>query len=175
MRRLFLLRHGKSAWPDGVPDHARPLAPRGEAAVPLVARRLAAIAGRIDLVLVSDSRRTRETFARLEGSFPGLAMHLEPRIYEARPSVLIDVIRTLPDQAEQVLMIGHNPGMQAVALHLAEPGRSDADALARLERKFPTAGLAVLECEDEWAATDRDCARLSAFITPAMLGGTDED
>lgn len=175
MRRLLLLRHGKSAWPDGVADHERPLAPRGEFAVPLIARHLAGLGLAIDLALVSDARRTRETYALFGKDMPGIATRSEPRIYDARPSTLLALINALPDSAETVLMVGHNPGFQAIALHLADPKASEADALWRLERKYPTAGLAMLDLPGRWAEADHGRAVLSAFITPAMLGGRDED
>lgn len=175
VRHLFLLRHGKSAWPDGVSDHQRPLAPRGEIAVPLIARKLATLAGEIDSVLVSDARRTQETFARVAGVIPGLKPKLEPAIYEARPGTLLSLVQDLPIFARTVLMVGHNPGFHALALYLANSETSDLDALRRLERKLPTAGLVHLEIETPWDEISAGAARLADYITPAMLGGTDED
>lgn len=174
-RHLFLLRHGKSAWPDGVADHQRPLAPRGEQAVPLVARRLKALAARIDLVLVSDARRTRETFDKLAESLPDLSPVFQPAIYEARPGALLTLVQELPEAAKTVLMVGHNPGFHALGLYLAGAEGSDSDALRRLERKLPTSGLIHLEFEAPWAQAEQGTARLAHFITPAMLGGVDED
>lgn len=156
-------------------DHARPLAPRGVATVPQVARRLAQLAPRIDLALVSDARRTRETIGLVEAIIPDIPVTLEPLIYDARPSTLLDLVQQVPAGAKSVLMVGHNPGFQALALLLADPARSEPDALYRLERKYPTAGLAVLDIEAPWAAASPGAAVLAAFITPAMLGGIDED
>jgi phosphohistidine phosphatase len=175
MRHLFLLRHGKSAWPDGVPDHQRPLAPRGMSAVSLIAIALRKLTPGLDRVLVSDARRTRETFARLGESWPELSPLIEPSIYQARPDELLALVRELPEDAERVLMIGHNPGLHALALHLAEAGNSNADALGRLEHKVPTAALIHLEFSGFWRQAGQGQARLADFITPAMLGGADED
>ncbi len=174
-RHLFLLRHGKSAWPEGVADHERLLAPRGEIAVPLVARQLGNLAPRLDLVLVSGARRTRETFQALAGVIPGLAPVTEPRIYDAQPGTLLSLVQDLPDRAKTVLMVGHNPGFHALALFLASEQSSERDGLRRLERKLPTAGLIHLEWAGRWDEADQGVARLVHFITPAMLGGIDED
>lgn len=175
VRHLFLLRHGKSAWPEGISDHQRPLAPRGEIAVPLMARKLATLAGEFDAVLVSDARRTQETFARLAGVIPGLEPKLEPAIYEARPGTLLSLVQDLPIFARTALMVGHNPGLHALALYLANGETSDLDALRRLERKLPTAGLVHLEFPTPWDEIGPGSARLAHYITPAMLGGVDED
>lgn len=179
-RHLFLLRHGKSSWPDKVPDHERPLAPRGKTAVPLIARQLQSLVGdaamdRIDLALVSSARRVQETFARLAGVIAGLSPVVEPAIYEARPGTLLALVQSLPSATRTVLMIGHNPGFHALAVYLASPGASDSDALERLERKLPTAGLVHLEFDGEWIKAGAEAARLAHFITPSMLGGIDED
>lgn len=175
MRHLFLLRHGKSAWPEGVADHDRPLAPRGQQAVPLVGRRLQAIQPHFDRVLVSDARRTRETFARLATVMPELVPVIEPGIYEATPARLFRLVQDLPDEAATVLMIGHNPGFHALALFLAGAAGGDGEAYARLERKLPTSGLIHLSFDRDWAAIDQGRLALKHFITPAMLGGIDED
>lgn len=174
-RRLLLLRHGKSAWPDGVADHQRPLAPRGEAAVPLMARFLAKQLALPDLVLVSDARRTRETFAKLSGEIFGLAHRLEPRIYEAGAGSLLRVVNEVAEDVGTLMLVGHNPGMQSLALRLAHSANSAPDDLVRLNRKFPTAGLAELAFVGPWSRLGPGAARLASFTTPAMLGGTDED
>jgi phosphohistidine phosphatase len=175
MRQLFLLRHGKSAWPEGVPDHDRPLAQRGESAVPLVGARLRQIQPVLDRVLVSDARRTRETFARLRTVMPELEAIIEPAIYEATPARLFRLVQDLPDEAAAVLMIGHNPGFHALALYLAGQAGGDVEAYRRLERKLPTSGLIHIALEGHWGAIDEGKGRLVHFITPAMLGGVDED
>lgn len=175
MRHLFLLRHGKSAWPEGIADHDRPLAPRGESAVPLVGARLKAIQPHFDRVLVSDARRTRETFARLRTVMPELEPVIEPSIYEATPARLFRLVQDLPDEAGSVLMVGHNPGFHALALYLAGLPGGDDEAYRRLERKLPTAGLVHLGLQGGWGGIDQASCQLLHFITPAMLGGIDED
>lgn len=175
MRHLFLLRHGKSAWPEGVADHDRPLAPRGQGAVPLIGQRLKAIQPHFDRVLVSDARRTRETFARLQTVMPDLQPIIEPAIYEATPARLFRLVQDLPDEAETVLMIGHNPGFHALALYLAGAEGGDGEAYRRLERKLPTAGLIHIALASGWGGIDQATGQLMHFITPAMVGGIDED
>ena len=172
---LILFRHGKSAWPQGLSDHERPLAPRGKLAVPLMARWLAAQVGTIDLALISSATRTRQTFDCMESLLSVRAQRIEPRIYEAQPERLVNVLRALDDHPEVVLMVGHNPGMHALALGLSGAGDDNPDALARLQRRYPTSGVAILDIAGDWSGLVPGAARLAAFMTPAQLGGVDED
>ena len=174
-RRLFMMRHGKALWPEGVPDHERPLAPRGHEAVPAMAQKLSGLVDEIDLAIVSTAKRTRETFARISEVIPDIPHRFMTDIYEAPPGAILEVVQGLPIFARNVLIVGHNPGLQTLALYLASTEASEQDALRRLERKLPTAGLIHLELPVSWDEIDAGWARLVHFITPAMIGGVDED
>lgn len=175
-RTLALLRHAKASWPAGITDRERPLAPRGRQALPGIARWLGANAPRPDRVLVSHARRTRETFALLSGEVPGLEYRFEPRIYEASAVRLLEVIGEADEACRHLLMIGHNPGMQDLAEWLIGEAEAPGD-LTRLSAKFPTSGLAILALPEKtgWADLAMGAGRLLTFMTPAMLGGIDED
>lgn len=170
-RRLCLLRHAKSSWEDAsLPDFDRPLAPRGRQAAPLVAAWVADAGLRPDVVLCSPALRTRQTWDIVAPFLDGPPEAHYPRsIYEAPWVRLLKVLRDLPETAGTAMLIGHNPGMEDLACRLAR-GDSDADALARLRRKFPTAALAVFECsEGAWADLGTGAARLTAFVRPKDL------
>lgn len=173
-RHLFLLRHGKAGWPEGVSDHERPLLPRGWNTVPLVAEGLRWMVPQIELAIVSTARRTQETFEALSTIVSGIPKRDEPRVYEARPLMLLGMVNGLPRDLNAVLIVGHNPGLHELALMLAGPS-SDGDALDRLERKLPTAGLIHLEFVCEWTEAEEGLGRLAHFLTPSVLGGIDED
>ena len=97
MRRLILLRHAKSEWPNGVADSERPLAPRGRMAAPRMAAYLAREKLVADKVLISPARRTRETWALIAPSLtPAPETASEPRIYEAPVARLLAVVREQP-------------------------------------------------------------------------------
>ena len=146
-RRLIVLRHAKSDWPAGVPDKERPLAKRGRRDAPEAGRWLAEHVGRLDLVVHSDARRTRETWEAVRAS-PGrrrrklTEVRPSGRVYEAEVGDLVEVLRAVPDDLGTVLLVGHNPGVQDLVLSLAGHGSESAAALAAA--KFPTSGLAVL-------------------------------
>lgn len=173
--RLILMRHAKSAWPDGVSDFDRPLAPRGKEAAPLMGQWLAKQAESPDLVLVSAARRTRETWALVAPSLPGVDVEATPAIYAASAGSLLELVQEAGGKAGTLMLVGHNPGMQELAFGLAHPGRSDREALRRLSEKYPTAGIAILEAEGGWRDISPGLMRLTTFITPRALGGIDED
>lgn len=170
MRRLMLLRHAKSDWSQaGQRAHDRDLSARGRQAAPKLGAYLAAHALIPDCVIVSTARRTRETW-KLVAS----ALHARPspvfdeRIYEASPHAILDVIRETPASCHSLLVIGHNPGLQALALLLAKEGNQDL--LDRLAEKFPTAALAVIDLPiDEWTALRAGTGRLADLVIPRAL------
>lgn len=140
-----------------------------------MANKLRSLTTTYDLALVSDARRTQETFEKVTKIIPEFEMKIEPRIYEAPPGALFSLVQDLPIFARTVLLVGHNPGFHALALYLANGETSNGDALRRLERKLPTAGLVHLELSTPWDEIAAGSARLAHYFTPAMLGGVDED
>jgi phosphohistidine phosphatase len=167
-RRLILLRHAKSAWPDDVPDHERPLAPRGRRDAPAAGRWLRKSDCVPDRVLCSTARRARETWQLAEEK---LRAHPEvvfdPRVYGASTAELLDLVRETPPETGTLLIVGHDPTMHGLTLELAraEPGE-EAPALDRVREKFPTAGIAVLEFTGSWPDLGPGRARLANFSVP---------
>jgi phosphohistidine phosphatase len=175
MLRLILLRHAKSVHPDGMKDHDRPLAARGLEAAPRMGAYLAGEHLIPDLVIVSSSRRTQETFALVAKAYGEvLNQRTEKRIYEAPPERLLAVIRETPDTVRTLMLIGHNPGSEELAAMLI--GYGDRFAFARMAQAYPTCGTAVLDFDvPHWADIAPKGGRLERFVTPASIGdGPDE-
>jgi phosphohistidine phosphatase len=169
MRRLILLRHTKSDWPNGMVDHDRPLAKRGRRAAPLMGRVLIERGFVPDKVLVSTAVRTVETWALASAGLIQLPpATLDARIYEAPPHVLANIIRETGDDVQTLLLVGHNPGIESLADGLIADG--PGELRQRLSRKYPTGGLAVIGCAiDRWADLASGCGTLGAFIVPRDL------
>lgn len=167
MKRLYLLRHAKSDWGEpGLPDHDRPLAPRGRKAAPLVASYMAANDLRPSYVLVSSALRALQTFESFKEVALGATVKIEPAVYGADVGDLTDLIRAVPSEHDSVMLVGHNPTMQDLVLNLASDG-SDIEAA---RAKFPTAALAVLDANvDGWAEVGPGTASLTDFVTPKNL------
>jgi phosphohistidine phosphatase len=167
MKQLFLVRHAKSSWDDPeLPDHDRPLAPRGRRAARLLAEHLGREGITPSLVLCSTARRTRET---LEGIAPALGegtrVQIEDELYAASGQRLLERLRVVEDGAGSVLLIGHNPGVEQLALSLAGSG----EKLADVRRKYPTGALATLEFAGRWSELRPGRAELTGFVTPKRL------
>lgn len=173
MRRLILLRHAKSEWPNGVADSERPLAPRGRMAAPRMAAYLAREKLVADKVLISPARRTRETWALIAPSLtPAPETASEPRIYEAPVARLLAVVREQPAHIHSLMLVGHNPGLEDLTLMLASSGAGDA--LERVKVKFPTGALAVIDLPvDDWSAVAPASGRLDRFVPPRELAESD--
>ena len=164
-RTIVLLRHAKADWPQ-VPDHERPLAERGRQDAPAAGRRLTDDGIAPDLALCSTAARTRETWklAAHEMSHRPRTVY-EERIYDASLGDLLALLGETPDDIGSLLLIGHNPGMHALADALS--GEADGDALARMNRTgFPTAAFAVVAFSGSWKSVEHGVGRLTAFWTP---------
>lgn len=173
MLTLSLLRHAKSSWDDrALDDHERPLAKRGTKAAPEVARYIKAEGLVPDLVLCSTAVRTRATLALLVAELgpPAPAIRFEDALYLAPSDVILSRIRAVETGVRHVMVIGHNPGMHALALELV--GDGDRKTVASLATEFPTAALAVFAFDvGRWSEIGAASGRLERFVTPRRLAG----
>ncbi|CAO4153708.1 SixA phosphatase family protein [Methylorubrum aminovorans] len=174
MRRLLLLRHAKSAYPQEVGDIDRPLNPRGREAAPLMGAYIARESLAPDHVMVSPARRTQETWEAVRGELPETPMETVTSIYEAPASRILDAIRSAPAEAQTLLVIGHNPGLGDLALRLV--GEGPKELRNDLREKFPTAALAVLEFDAVgWEDIAPGTGRLLRFVRPRQLAAEMDD
>lgn len=96
-------------------------------------------------------------------------MRNEPQIYKAAASVILEVARETGPGVRSLLLVGHNPGLQDLAVKLASHGRNPN--LARLRRKFPTGALAVIDFDgDRCKAITEGSGDLERFETPKSIG-----
>ena len=156
MSTLILLRHGKSDWSGGEPDHLRPLARRGRRQVPEAGRWLADNVGVIDLAVVSPAERTRETWrlAAAELAAPP-PVREDDRVYAGSAHSLLGVLRELPGEVGTVVLVGHNPGVEDLVASLTGRGVP-----------MPTSALAVIDLPGAWPAAGHAPAELRAQGRP---------
>jgi phosphohistidine phosphatase len=167
VRRLYLLRHAKSSWKDtSLPDHDRPLAGRGRRAAKTIGRYLLDRGIEPELVLCSTARRARETLERIEPALGTAALCLEDDLYAAGAPALLERLRRVPDPVTSVMLIGHNPGLEELALGLARPSPTASELAA----KYPTGALATLEFSgSSWHELDWDTAEFVDLVRPRDL------
>jgi phosphohistidine phosphatase len=176
MLTLTLFRHAKSSWADpSLDDFDRPLAPRGEEAAPLMGAFLAERGLIPDLVLCSASRRTRQTLGLAFGSLKSQPeTQFLDALYHATVPALTATIRAAPDTAHHLMLVGHNPGLQSLALELI--GGGDPAGRRAVAHKFPSAAVAVMIFDaPNWAAIGAGGGYLTIFMTPKQLGAAGQD
>jgi len=144
MDRLILFRHGK-AERDSVSglDFDRRLAPRGVHDAAAMARNLADLGLTPTLVLVSPAARARETWEAAAPAFPGADVRYEPDLYNAEAGGVRQVAERAEATPGAVMIIGHNPGLQDLAVDLLKEGSAPRELVAQTERRFPTSAAAV--------------------------------
>ncbi|WP_052027114.1 SixA phosphatase family protein [Rhodovulum sp. PH10] len=170
MRRLILLRHAKAdPAAAGQTDHARKLAPRGLASAEVVGAYMARHHLVPDRVLCSTAQRTRETWAGVAAAFsPAPEVVFERRLYGAEADKILAAVAGQPDEAETVMVVGHNPGLHVLATRLIAAG--DVESREALREKLPTAGLVVIDFAVEaWADVHPLGGRLDRFLVPRSL------
>jgi phosphohistidine phosphatase len=161
-RRLVLIRHAKAA--EGDVDRERPLAPRGLREAPEIGRWLAERQLVPDLVVVSPARRAVQTWERAATGLGGAPAPVpDERIYANSREDLLAVVRDTPEAVHTLAIVGHNPGMQDLAISF-DDGTGDEAARRDVTGKYPTGGLAVFTVEAPWSAAA--AGTLTEFAAP---------
>ncbi len=121
------------------------------------------------LVLCSPAKRTRETLELVQEAWATPPeIHYQERLYLAEPEDLLTWLHDLSDAIPSVLVIGHNPGLQELALRLLPA--SAAEASARIAGKFPTGALVHLSSRvRSWSRFGAETAKLVDYVIPSDL------
>jgi phosphohistidine phosphatase len=170
MLTLSLFRHAKSSWDNqDLEDFDRPLNDRGKGAAPLMGKFMAEEGIVPDLILCSPAVRARQT---LELALPHFrsepTVNYEDDLYLTASSTLLKRIRKLEANVHHAMIVGHDPGLHRLAIELT--GSGDPELLQALTRKFPTAGLAVIQFDvTAWSKVKPGTGRLRLFMTPKRL------
>jgi phosphohistidine phosphatase len=162
-RTLVLVRHAKSSWDLDVDDVDRPLSGRGRRDARAIGALLVDRAVKPDLVLCSTATRTRQTWAgAAEAGASTGEVRFEPGIYRAWVPELVALIRAVDESVTTLAIVGHAPGIPDLVEHLAAR-EGGSDLWARLDAKFPTAAVALLEVPGAWTDVGKGRARLSSY------------
>ncbi|MHC5114601.1 MAG: SixA phosphatase family protein [Planctomycetota bacterium] len=163
MKTLLILRHAKSSWKDPhLADHDRPLNKRGRRDAPRMGRLLEEEGLVPNVVLCSTAARARATIElALDACAYGGEVVYDDTLYHAEPEEVLAALANVPDHAERVLVVGHNPGHEALLVELTG-----------VFEVMPTAALAQIELPIErWTDLDDAVrARLVRVWRPKELG-----
>jgi phosphohistidine phosphatase len=161
MKTLFLLRHAKSSWADASQtDFDRPLNERGLKAAPLIGRFMRKQKLQPDLILSSPAQRARQTITLVaEAAELTAELRYDARLYGASAARLIEIVSQIEDSAADVLLVGHNNGMEELL-----------QTLTRESRHMPTAALARITLNiEKWSKTSDASGQLDWLIKPKEL------
>lgn len=163
MARLLLFRHAKALRDDpALPDFDRPLAARGERDAEHMGERLNARGLVPERVLCSTALRTRQTLVLASGGWPaGFATEFRDDLYNTGAADYLDIIATQGEPAATLMLVGHNPMIEAAMQLLLGAAAAGPGA------KFSTAAVAVIEIElISWRAITAGSGRLAMFLRP---------
>ena len=152
MKRLLLMRHCKSDWAGDLPDEARPLNARGERAAHLMAAYIRQAGLTPDAILCSSAVRTRQTVSLLLDTLAtDMPVTYLRSLYLASPNDILEAIAGVDSDIRCLMVIGHNPGLEDLAL--LATGDEGSSARQDLIEKFPTGGLAVIDFDAaDWSS-----------------------
>lgn len=160
MKTLLLMRHGKSSWKDKtLEDKQRPLKKRGQRDCDYIGHVLLENELVPQLILSSTALRasqSAEVLANICGMKDGIK-YLDS-FYMGEPEEFLEGLKALPDLLERVMIVAHNPGLEALMQII--DGKIDA---------LPTASMAYLVLSlDRWADISFDSAgELIGFWKPS--------
>jgi phosphohistidine phosphatase len=173
VKTLHLLRHAKAeaAPPAHDPtDHARPLNRRGRKAAEAMAAYLAENGFTVDRVFCSTAVRARETYLPLQRVLGAVPVAYRDSLYLIDSDELFNFVKSLPDTAASVLLIGHNPTYHETAVRLIGRAPGQGEAWRKVEEKFPTGALCSISFDvTRWAEVKGRTGTLHAFICPKDL------
>ena len=170
MKTVTIFRHAKSGEKGNprINDFDRPLADRGLKAAPKMGAAMRGLNLRPDLIVCSPSIRTRQTLAlaSAEAWDSPPKIDFDKRVYEASAETLFGILKDAPEDVEHIMIVGHNPGLQDLAVTLAVGGRDRQ----QLKDKLPTGALVSFEFDEErWKDVQPATGHVSLFLTPNTL------
>lgn len=172
MKTLIILRHAKSGWDVQVErDFDRPINARGRRGAELIGQYVKRHALPVDRIIASPAVRVTETLDLFQpaANLDDIEPQWDRRIYLASAATLIEVIRDTGKEAANLLIAGHNPGLEDLALMLA-PANGGGELRAEIEAKLPTASLVQIALDiADWQELDADMGRITAFVRPRDL------
>jgi phosphohistidine phosphatase len=162
MRKLFILRHADAALAaPGQPDKLRPLSPVGRREAQVLGEKMKAMKLFPQYVVCSPAKRTRETYAALEGFLPETACVYPEYLYNAGLEELLKAIGGFADTYSSAMIVGHNPGIHALARTLA------GDDAGPIAFAYKPCTLTVIDCACEsWALLDPAHCSAGQLLTP---------
>ena len=160
MKKLYLIRHAKSSWSEaGLSDFDRPLNNRGKRDAPFMGKLLKEKDVQADKIISSGAVRAYTTARTIaaEINYPVEKIELANEIYEASASEILDVIQSVNDDVNTLIVFGHNPGFTSLSNYLSDKQIDN----------MPTCGISCIEFNvNKWSDVNINKGKLVAFEFP---------
>lgn len=166
--KLIIMRHAKSDWATHASgDFERPLAERGKKDAPRMGLWLAQQVFIPEIIISSPALRAKQTTMAVADKIdmPVERLNWESGIYAASLDDLLSVLDEYSYQANTLLLVGHNPGLDYLLEYLSKT-QPDYNQSGKL---MTTAAVAVLDFGDNKISTRINSAKLELLIRPKEL------
>ncbi|MBM9576699.1 histidine phosphatase family protein [Leptospira sp. 201903070] len=168
LKQIHLVRHAKSDWESEFKsDRERPLSDRGKKNARFLRKYLERIDFKTDLFLISDSKRTLDTYKILtKNKDVSPETKVTEKLYESDSEDILVKLRELNSKFESVALLGHNPGMEEIANRLIR-GNEDLALSESILFKFPTSGFLSIQVDiDSWGEIGKVPGKIIRFWIP---------
>lgn len=158
--KLFLLRHAKSDWSQGLADHERPLNSRGRKAAQDLPKILSAMGIDPEIIYVSSAVRAQETVS----FFPEdkrKRILIKDDLYPGSVEDYTTILAQTPVETSSAMLVAHNPGLEELVAKITSE---------RLLLAMPTACLAVIDFPfHDWARIAKGSHGVLKALLPIKL------
>ena len=171
MKTIYLARHAKSSWNSvAVSDFDRPLNRRGEADAVKMGEELKRLDWLPEKIIASPAIRAKQTcksYCEIL-DYPVANVEWNSEIYAAHMITLLQLLLSLNESINSVMLIGHNPAMEDLLVHLC--GYSKVSEQQQKDGKiFTTANVAKLSTNVEWKDLVMDEMSLDKMLRPKEI------
>ncbi len=160
-KELFIMRHAKSSWNEDVTDSSRPLKKRGINAAQRIGDGLTRLGWVPEKILVSPAQRALQTCEIIN---MGVPVEEDSRMYSASLSNIFDVLADVPESINKLMLIGHNPALEELLLHLAPAAERQKNG-----KLLTTANVARIGIEGSWSTLSTRKGLLLGHIRPKEM------
>ncbi|MBR7158580.1 MAG: histidine phosphatase family protein [Alphaproteobacteria bacterium] len=169
---IFLVRHAKASLKDGLDDFSRPLCPKGRKQAEGVRDAIAQFQTEPQIVFCSPSVRTSETLDILLPALPvQTEVTFEEFLYLASDAQMLELLKSIGEETNRVMIIAHNPGLENLILALANANKSDNKSYKQVKEKFSPGAVAVMLFNGKWAELAKNSAELALAFRPKDVLG----
>ena len=169
-KTLILMRHAKSSWNNShKDDFDRPLNSRGRENAQMVAKHIHSLGFKPELTLCSSAVRCKETLELVIPYFPKKT-HIRylDDLYLAPERAILEMIKSIKLSINQMLVIGHNPGLSDLSQSLIYSSNKNNDYFET--QQFPTSAASIFEMSiKNWLDFKLSDSKIIDFITPKKL------